>query len=243
MLDIGISSYTNSRIRRNAELGGYTGYAEPKAANSYDMLSTRTDGGWMHFKTNNDDYVQLSGSDNKVNIYKDTSISSNLTINGDLGSSKKSPLDIQSSTSQTEFWTLAPFHQGIANSGSWLQFSRDGTSNTWQAGMSSDNSYVTRASDAPNRLIVNRNGDTLISGDLESQSLTINKPSHDDDIPFEVINNNRNWEVVSLESTSAGDGCLMRWMTPASSTHWWSGVRGTNTNEFNIRFNYNGLSL
>ena len=30
--------------------------------------------------------------------------------------------------------------------------------------MSSDNSYVTRASDATDRLIVNRNGDTLISG-------------------------------------------------------------------------------
>ena len=100
----------------------------------------------MYFKINNDDYIQLSSSGNKVNIYKDTSISSNLTINGDLDSSKKLPLDIQNSTIHAEFWALAPFHQGVTNSGSWLQFSRDGTSNTWQTDMSSDNAYVIRAS-------------------------------------------------------------------------------------------------
>ena len=62
MLDIGTSGYTNSRIRCNAEVGGYTGYAELRAANSYDMFlnlsTTRTDGGWMYFKINNDDYAQ-----------------------------------------------------------------------------------------------------------------------------------------------------------------------------------------
>ena len=115
----------------------------------------------------NDSYMQLSGSDNKVNIYKDTSISSNLTINGDLDSSTKFSLDIKNPTIHTEFWTLASFHQGISNSGSWLQFSRDGTSNTWQTGMSSDSSYVARASDATNRLVVNRNGNTTINGNLD----------------------------------------------------------------------------
>ena len=153
MLDIGTSGYINPRIRCNATVGGYTGHAELKAAKSYDMFlslsTTRTDGGWMYFKINNDDYIQLPGSDNKVYIYiyiyKDTSISSNLTINGDLDSSMKCPLEIKNSTIHTEFWTLASFHQGNANSGSWLQFSRDGTSNTWQAGMSSDNTYVIRA--------------------------------------------------------------------------------------------------
>ena len=74
MLDICTSGYTNSRIRCNAEVGGYTGYAEIRAATSYDMFlnlpTTRTDGGWMYFKINNDDYMQLSGSDNKVNIRK-----------------------------------------------------------------------------------------------------------------------------------------------------------------------------
>ena len=75
-------------------------------------------------------------------------------------------MDIKNSTTHTEFWTLASFHQGIENSGSWLQFSRGGTSNTWQAGMSSDNSYVVRAPDATNMLIVNQNGNTS-SGHLD----------------------------------------------------------------------------
>ena len=81
-LDIGTSGYTNSRIRCNADVGGYTGYAELRAANSYDMLlnpsTTRTDGGWVHFRINYDSYVRLSGGGNKVNIYKGATISCNL---------------------------------------------------------------------------------------------------------------------------------------------------------------------
>ena len=72
------TTYTSSGIRCNAEGNGYTGYAEPKAASSYEMLlnlpTTRTDGGWMYFKFNNDDYIQLPGSDDKVNNHKDTTI-------------------------------------------------------------------------------------------------------------------------------------------------------------------------
>ena len=34
----------------------------------------------MYFKINNDDYVQLSGGDNKVNIYKDTVIKGRLDV-------------------------------------------------------------------------------------------------------------------------------------------------------------------
>ena len=114
-------------------------------------------------KINNDDYIPLSSGGNKINVYKDTTRSSNLTINGDLDSSNKFPLDIKSSTIHTEFWTLASFRQGIANSGSWLQISRDGTSNTWQTGRSSENPHVLRASDATNRVIVNQNGNTTIA--------------------------------------------------------------------------------
>ena len=123
-------------------------------------------------------YIQLSCSDNKVNIHKDTSISPNLTINGDLDSSTKFPLDIKSSAVHTECWTLAAFHQGVANSGSWLQFSRNGTSTTWQAGMSSDNSYVIRASDATNLLTVSQNGNTSINGDLNATGRILIDGSH-----------------------------------------------------------------
>ena len=49
-LDIG-TTYTNSRLRCNATVGGYTGYAESNAANSYEMClnlsTTNPNGGWM----------------------------------------------------------------------------------------------------------------------------------------------------------------------------------------------------
>ena len=38
-------------------------------------------------------------------------------------------------------------------------------------------------------------------------------------------------------------GCLFRYKTSGSSTYWWSGVWGYNTNYINIWFNYEGLSL
>ena len=82
-LDIG-TTYTSSRIRCNAEVGGHTGYAELQAAGSWDMFlnlsTTYLNRGWMYFKINNDSYMQLSASGNKVNIYKDTTISGNLDV-------------------------------------------------------------------------------------------------------------------------------------------------------------------
>ena len=72
-MDLG-TTYTSSRIICNADVSGYTGYAELKAASSYDMYlnlsTTRTDGGWMYFQINGTNYIQLSGGANKVNIYK-----------------------------------------------------------------------------------------------------------------------------------------------------------------------------
>ena len=85
-LDIGTSGYTNPRIRSNADVSGYIGSAELRATTSYDMFinlsTTRTDGGWMYFKINNDDCIQLPGSDNNVDIYKDTATSGNLNVDG-----------------------------------------------------------------------------------------------------------------------------------------------------------------
>ena len=84
MLDIGTSGYKNSRTICNATGNGYTGYAGLRAYSPYDMFlnlnTIRTDGGWVYLKINNGDYIQLSSSDNKVNIYKDTTISGNLDV-------------------------------------------------------------------------------------------------------------------------------------------------------------------
>ena len=251
-LDIDTFGYTNPRIRCNAVVGACTGYAELRAASSYGMfvnLSTsRTDGGWVYFKINNDGYIQLSGSGNKVNIYKDTSIQPNLTINGNLDSSKKLPLDINNSTIHTEIWTLASFHQAIENSGSWLQFSRDGTSNTWQSGMSSDSSYVIRASDATNALTVNQTCNTSISGDLDigciMNTTKINLTNDDpNNYPLVITGNGGNWFQGEYVATANQVGCLFRHKTSGSSTYWWSGVWGSNTNVFNIWFYYQGKSM
>ena len=84
MLGIGTSGYTDPRIRCNATVGGYTGYADIQAANSYCMFlnlsTTRTNGGWMYFKININSYMRLSGRDNEVNIYKDIAISGSLNV-------------------------------------------------------------------------------------------------------------------------------------------------------------------
>ena len=78
------TTYTSSRIRCDAEVNGYVGYAELNAASSYDMFlnlsTTKADSGWMHFIINNGDYMQLSSSGNKVNVYKDTAISGNWDV-------------------------------------------------------------------------------------------------------------------------------------------------------------------
>ena len=80
-LDVGSGS--SSKINVHAANNGYTGYAELKAQRSYDMYlnlsTTYPNGGWMYFTMNGDSYLQLSGSDNKVNIYKD-STSGNLDV-------------------------------------------------------------------------------------------------------------------------------------------------------------------
>ena len=46
-----------------------------------NLQTTYPNGGWMHFKINNGDYIQLSSSDNKIDIYKDTARSGNLDVN------------------------------------------------------------------------------------------------------------------------------------------------------------------
>ena len=54
----------------------------------------------------------------------------------------------------------------MANSGSWIQLSREGITDTWQTGIDSDNSYVIRASNSADVVTVNPNGDTA-SGNLD----------------------------------------------------------------------------
>ena len=143
-----------------------------------------------------------------------------LRVHGNMEASLENPLYVTNSTAHINYWTIATFHQEIANSGSWLQFSRDGTSNTWQAGMSSDNSYVIMASDATTCLSVNQSGDATISGNLDTQRITLNKPNDDSETPLGISNNSQSWELLAMESTIAGDGCLQRFKTSQPPTVW-----------------------
>ena len=128
-------------------------------------------------------------------------------------------------------WFVASLESTIAGDGCLMQWMTAASSSYWWSGVWGTNTNELNIWFNYKGLSLKPNGDTTISGNLESQRLTINKPSNDDDIPLQIINNNQNWVVASLESTISGDGCLMQWVTPASSTYWRSGVWGTNTNE------------
>ena len=161
-LDVG--SGFSSRIRSHASVNGYTGYSELNTSSPWDLWinleTTYPNGGWMYFKINNDDYMQLSGSDNKVNLYKDTSISEDLDVGGIMDTTKMNL-----------------------------------TTAVW------------------------------------------------DNFPLVITNTGDNWFQGEYIATANNVGCLFRYKTSGSSTYWWSGIWGTNTNDFNIWFNYQGLIL
>ena len=64
-----------------------------------------------------------------------------------------------------------------------------------------------------------------------------------DNFPLAITNTGTNWFQGEYIATANQVGCLFRYRTSGSSTYWWSGVWGSNTNDFNIWFNYQGLSL
>ena len=114
-LDIGTLGYTNSRIRCHADIGGHNGYAEVRAASSYDMYlnlsTTYTNGGWVYFKINSDNYMQLPGSANEVKNYKDTTIAGHLDVgSGSSTSNIKSLASHNGNTASCELITVNRDH-------------------------------------------------------------------------------------------------------------------------------------
>ena len=176
MLDICTSGYTNSRIRCNAELNGYTGYAELSAYPSCDMhlnLSTaRTDGGWMYFKINNDDYIQLPGSDNKVNVYKGAAISRNvdvgkvLTLKRIPGVSDTTPLVIISDSPGGA--TVATHTSTASNQGCFSFWTTAASTASWMTCVmwGGSNEFVIKT--GSNGLTLKPTGDTSIGGNLDA---------------------------------------------------------------------------
>ena len=173
MLDIGASGYTNSRIRCNADIGGYTGYAEMRAANSYDMFlnlsTTRADGGWMYFKINNDDYMQLLSSDNKVNIYKDTTARGNLDVckvvklHRHPTESDTIPLVI-TNTSSSGSGFIVKFVSTVK--GCLFEYLTGASSTSWWQGVLSGSNEIAIKTGS-NGLTIKSNGSAAISGHLD----------------------------------------------------------------------------
>ena len=129
-------TYLDNQSSLNADVSELTSlvtadYLELEYTNNVDLTIDcykKADIDNVIFSSSTGSYVDYNLA-NKVSTTGDSSISPNLTINGDMDSSKKPPLTIKHSSIHIESWALAPFHQEIENSGSWLQFSRDGTSN------------------------------------------------------------------------------------------------------------------
>ena len=77
----------------------------------------------MYFKINNDDYMQLSSSDNKVNIYNDTSLSGNL----DVGATGNNSIKIHGTGATTSY---AEFEVSNGQNCVW-DFQNPSNSNVW----------------------------------------------------------------------------------------------------------------
>ena len=103
--------------------------------------TTRTDGGWMYFKINNDDYIQLPGSDNKVDIHKNTTISGNLDVGGIMNTTKMNlrndvwdhfPLAI---TNNGDNWFQGEYMANANNGGCLLRYKASGPATYWRSGV------------------------------------------------------------------------------------------------------------
>ena len=215
MLDIGTSGYTNSRIRRNADVHGYTGYAELRAANSYDMClnlsTTRTDEGWMYFKINNDDYMQLSSSDNNVNIYKDTSISGTLEAQRlSITNTSSRPTEIKNTMHNGPY--LAAISQNHSNNDLLFALRCLPLNQLWCFGAATSNQYII-SHEISTKLSMQPNGNTTISGNLDVGSGCSSKISlhanTNDYTGYSEVHCSLPWELTLNVETNSPNGGYM----------------------------------
>ena len=150
-----------------------------------------------------------------------------LRITGGVEASVENPLYVTKSTNHTNYWTLATFHQLIANSGSWIQFSREGITDTLQTGIDYDNSYVIRASDATNVVTANQHGNVALTGNVDVGKVLALKrvPGVSDTSPLTIINKSLGGVTgVVYQSTASGQVFNIAYMIAQSSVAWVEGV-------------------
>ena len=206
----------------------------------------------MYFKINNDDYMQLSSSDNKVNMYKDTSISGDLKVDEVLtlkrtpGISDTSPLVIINNSPGGG--TGVVYQSTASGQGFSIVYITAQSSVAWVEGVNwgGANEFIIKS--GSNGLTLKPNGSAAISGNLDVGGImntTKMNLTNDvwDNFPLAITNTGTNWFQGEYIATANQVGCMFKYKTSGSSTYWWSGVWGSKTNGFNIWFSYQGLSL
>ena len=104
----------------------------------------------------------------------------------------------------------------------------------------SDNSFVIRASDATNVVTANRNGNTMVSGNVSAQQASLIS-SDADNLQLIIARTGGSWFLGEYLAPETNSGCLVKYKT--ASGEWWHGVWGTNTNEIKTWFNYKRLTI
>ena len=198
--------------------------------------------------------MQLPSSDSKVNIFKDTTRSGNLDVGKVLtlkrtpGVSDTSPLVIINGSPTGA--TVATCTSTASNQGCLLLHTTAASSTPWMTGVmwGGLDEFVIWNGYNNIGLALKPTGDAVISGNLDVDGImntTKTNFTNDDtnNLPLVVTSNCGNWFQGEYLANANNVGCLFRYRTSGSSTYWWSGVWGSNTNGFSIWFNYQGLSL
>ena len=134
-----------------------------------------------NFTYTGDGSYTKSEIDDRLDLKVNTSLGqiyTKLRTHGNMEASLENPLYVTNPTYHTNHFTLATSHQLMANSGSWIQFSREGITDTWQTGIDYDNPYVIRTSNSTNVVTVNQNGNVALTGDLDVAGRILIDGSH-----------------------------------------------------------------
>ena len=87
---------------------------------------------------------------------------------------------------------------------------------------------------------VSTTGGVSIGGNVSAQQASLTS-SDADHLPLVITRTGSSWFLGEYVASETNSGCLFKYKTAPGE--WWTGVWGTNTHEFKIRFNYKGLSI
>ena len=231
-----------------------THYLDLKCTNRVDLTTyyyKKTDIDKMLVSYSTGSYVDCNLA-NKVSTTGDATISGILDVGKVLtlkripGVSDTSPLAI---INESPGGGTGVVHQSTASDqGFLIAYTTAQSSVAWVEGVNwgGSNEFIIKSGSYG--LTFRPTGDAVISGNSDVDGImnttTINLTNDAwDNFPSVITNNGDNWFQGEYIATANQVGCLFRYKTSGSSTYWWTGVWGSHTNDFNIWFKYQGLSL